>query len=216
MPVHEWSRVDANLFHHFHQCWTIAICDALNAGGLPNGYSAMVEQNAAKLLPDHLHLRANRIAIRHRLRKVVCIFEAVSPGNKASHAALRAFVDKTREFLEAGVNILVVDLFPPSSRDPGGIHEAIWDVPEAEEPFELPPDQPLTLAAYVAGDIRVGRSIQAFVESVGVGQELADMPAFLDADHYAPVPLERTYQVAWSNCPADMRYLVEHWKLPDE
>lgn len=32
MPVHDWARVDAKVFHHFHQRWTIATCDALNAG----------------------------------------------------------------------------------------------------------------------------------------------------------------------------------------
>jgi hypothetical protein len=36
------------------------------------------------------------------------------------------------------VNLLIVDLFPPTSRDPQGIHGAIWDE-LAGEPFELPP-----------------------------------------------------------------------------
>lgn len=252
MPIHDWTRVDANVFHHFHQRWTIAICDELNSGLLPTGYSALVEQHAAGLVPDVLalqrrrngspsdlsgsalsvaapktrftfqtkrdllHLRANRIAIRHRLGEVVCILEVVSPGNKASRAALRSFVAKSCEFLEAGVNLLIVDLFPPSARDPGGIHKAIWDVLEAEEPFELSADQPLTLAAYVAGDISVGRVIRSYVETVGVDNALPDMPAYLDADHHTPVPLERTYQAAWSTCPADMRHLVEHGALPGE
>src|SRR5437016_11755968 len=56
MPVHDWSRVDANVFHHFHQRWTIAICDTLNAGLLPPGYSALVEQHAGGLVPDVLAL----------------------------------------------------------------------------------------------------------------------------------------------------------------
>jgi hypothetical protein len=54
MPVHNWSRVDANLFHHFHQGWTMAICNALNAGRLPKGFSALVEQRAGGLIPDVL------------------------------------------------------------------------------------------------------------------------------------------------------------------
>lgn len=28
MPIHDWNRVDANLFHHFHQAWTMTICNA--------------------------------------------------------------------------------------------------------------------------------------------------------------------------------------------
>ena len=32
MPIHDWSKGPAGLFHHFHQRWAISICDALNAG----------------------------------------------------------------------------------------------------------------------------------------------------------------------------------------
>src|SRR5581483_11126176 len=56
MPVHDWSRVDAILLNPFHQRWTVAICDALNAGLLPSGYSALVEQHAGGLVPDVLAL----------------------------------------------------------------------------------------------------------------------------------------------------------------
>src|SRR5271167_1676095 len=56
MPMHDWQRVPATIYHHFHQRWTIAICDALNAGLLPPGYSALVEQHAGGLIPDVLAL----------------------------------------------------------------------------------------------------------------------------------------------------------------
>ncbi len=218
MPVHDWARVDANLFHDFHQRWTIAIRNALNGGLLPKGYSALVEQHAGGLVPDviapkTLHsiqaqaessaARANRIAIRHPLGHVVCVIEIVSPGNKGSRSALRSFVEKTIEFLRGGVHVLVVDLFPPSVRDPQGIHKAIWDEIE-DRPFELSPDKPLTLAAYVAGV-----PVTAYVEPVGVGDVLPDMPAYLDPDSYVMVPLEATYQATWSSCPEDMREAVE-------
>src|SRR4051812_28741402 len=52
MPVHDWSRADANTFRHFHQVWTVGICSTLNAGLLPPGYSALVEQHAEGLVPD--------------------------------------------------------------------------------------------------------------------------------------------------------------------
>jgi len=38
MPIHDWSPVDAGIFHHFHQAWTIEIRNALNAGLLPHGF----------------------------------------------------------------------------------------------------------------------------------------------------------------------------------
>jgi hypothetical protein len=27
MPIHDWTRVSAGIFHHFHQDWTIEIRD---------------------------------------------------------------------------------------------------------------------------------------------------------------------------------------------
>jgi hypothetical protein len=118
---------------------------------------------------------------------VICVIEIVSPGNKGSRAALRSFVEKAADLLQHGVHLLVVDLFPPSVRDPQGIHKAIWDEIE-DQPFELPPDKPLTLAAYVADAPK-----RAYVEPVGVGDALPDMPAYLDPDSYVPAPLEVTY-----------------------
>jgi Protein of unknown function (DUF4058) len=251
MPVHDWYRVDANVFHHFHQRWTISICDTLNAGLLPPGYSALVEQHTGGLVPDVLGLerrsrgrqpakplggvltatppktslvrqakavlaaRANRIVIRHRLGEVVCMLEIVSPGNKSGRAVFRAFVDKTIEFLRQGIHVVVIDLLPPTPRDPHGMHKAIWDEIE-EEPFELPPDKPLSLAAYVAGDMLTGIETTAYVELIGVGDILPDMPAYLDRSGYVPVPLEATYQAAWATCPADLRELVETGKLSGE
>ncbi len=238
MPIHDWSRVDANLFHDFHQTWTIAIRNALNGGLLPRGYSALVEQHTGGLVPDVLALqrrarpaetmggavvtttppktrhvlraqqeiaaaRGNRVTIRHPLGRVVCVIEIVSPGNKSSRAALRSFVDKAVDFLRQGIHLLIIDLFPPSVRDPQGIHKAIWDEIE-EQPFELPPDKPLTLASYVAGVPKT-----AYVETVGVGDVLPDMAAYLDPDSWVPVPLESTYQATWTSCPEDMRAAVD-------
>src|SRR5262245_5434208 len=56
MPIHDWTRVTAGVFHHFHQRWIGAISDALNAGRLPVGYYALAEQVAGNLGPDVLAL----------------------------------------------------------------------------------------------------------------------------------------------------------------
>lgn len=242
MAIHDWTRVEAGIFHDFHQAWTIAIRNALNGGLLPKGYSALADQRSAGLIPDVITVqrrspdsrpsertggavitatrpktrfvrtaevaevyaaRANRIAIHHPLGQVISMIEIVSPGNKASHAALRAFVDKTTELLDRGVHVLVVDLFPPSKRDPQGIHKAIWDEIR-EEPFELPPDKTLTAAAYVADLPKV-----AYVEPFAVGDPLPDMPVYLNPESYVLMPLDSTYQSTWLTCPEDMREMVE-------
>jgi hypothetical protein len=56
MPIHDWTRVDAGLFHDFHQSWTVALRDALNLGGLPPDYFALVEQRIGGPIPDVLTL----------------------------------------------------------------------------------------------------------------------------------------------------------------
>jgi len=57
MPVHDWTRVDAGLFHDFHQGWAVTLCNALNGGGLPPEYFALVEQRIRGPIPDVLTLK---------------------------------------------------------------------------------------------------------------------------------------------------------------
>src|SRR3954462_11855285 len=52
MPIHDWTRVDAGLFHPFHQDWTIELCRSLNAGRLPPGYVALTDQQTGGPIPD--------------------------------------------------------------------------------------------------------------------------------------------------------------------
>ena len=38
MPVHDWTSVDAGIFHAFHQEWIIGLTHALNQGILPRNW----------------------------------------------------------------------------------------------------------------------------------------------------------------------------------
>jgi len=60
MPVHDWTKVDAGIFHAFHHRWISAISDALNQGILPPDYYALPEQHAAGFGPDVLTLHGSR------------------------------------------------------------------------------------------------------------------------------------------------------------
>ena len=59
MPVHDWTRVSAGTFHHFHTLWIAHLTEALNAGLLPGGYYAMAEQHARMMIADILTLQHN-------------------------------------------------------------------------------------------------------------------------------------------------------------
>jgi hypothetical protein len=240
MPVHDWTRVSAGLFHHFHQRWISALGDRLNTGDLPPGYYALADQVARGPVPDVITLKlrnqptqhpdspggialatvpprtryvlkaetdpylskVSRITIRELEGRLVSVIEIVSPGNKGSQWALQTFVEKAVDFLSQGIHLLVIDLFPPTKRDPQGIHKAIWDKIQ-DQPFELPPDKRLTLASYSAGFEKT-----AYVEPIAVGDVLPDMPLFLEPDRYVPVRLEATYQATWDVCPAPLKEAV--------
>ena len=48
--MHDWTQVEPTIFHHFHQQWSSATV-ALNAGLLPPGLSALIEQHTGDWCP---------------------------------------------------------------------------------------------------------------------------------------------------------------------
>jgi Protein of unknown function (DUF4058) len=60
MPVHDWTRVEAGIFHDFHNAWITEIRNALNGGLLPPDYYALAEQHAGRTVNDVLTLHASR------------------------------------------------------------------------------------------------------------------------------------------------------------
>lgn len=55
--IHDWTRVDAGIFHHFHLEWIGELSRVLNNGLLPPDHYALAEQLAGMLEPDVLTLR---------------------------------------------------------------------------------------------------------------------------------------------------------------
>jgi hypothetical protein len=251
MPMHDWTRVSAGVFHAFHNTWIGDLQKALNDHRLPPDYYALGEQQAGDIGPDVLTLHSERepseddelsrrnddanggmvavteapprvsitqdaedpafylarqrhVVIRHASGdRVVAIIEIVSPANKHTLRALDDFVDKVVATLEDGVHVLIIDPLPPTSRDPDGIHGAVWERLMAGS-YQTPEERPLTLASYAAR-----RTITAYVEPICVGSPLIDMPLFLRPEHYIPVPLEMTYTSAWSGVPERWRRVIE-------
>ena len=92
---------------------------------------------------------------------------------------------------------------PPTTRDPQGIHGAIWEEISGQE-YTGPSDQPLTLAAYESG-----LTVRAYVEPVAVGSVLTEMPLFLEPGAHVLVPLESTYGRAFAAMPRRWRVVLE-------
>jgi hypothetical protein len=208
--------------------WIAEIRLALNTGLLPSDYYAEAEPIpemtepeppsvaiAVACCPPRVRLtieaeteayvlKRRILVIRHASGdRIVALLELVSPGNKSARHAVRSFVEKAVEALYRGYHLLIVDLFPPGPRDLNGIHPLIWgEISDA--PFAVPPDEPLTLAAYSAGPIK-----RAYVEPTAVGRPLLEMPLFLEPELYVNVPLEPTYQRAYRGVPRRWRTVLE-------
>ena len=236
MPMHDWTKVEAGIFHAFHHRWISALSDALNDGKLPADYYALPEQDVTGFGPDLLtrqgpvaeqrpsagggvatatllrsrprarftaetdaefyRRKKSRIVVRHvNGDRIVAMLEIVSPGNKSTGRAFRAFVDKACELLEHRIHLLIVDPFPPGPRDPNGVHAAIWGQVQ-DDSFHLPADQPLTAVAY-----ECDLTTRAYIETMAVGQTLPDMPMFLEPNGWIMVPLEATYATAFAVLP---------------
>lgn len=257
MPMHDWTRVPAGIFHAFHNTWIGDLQKALNAGLLPRDYYALGEQQSGDIGPDiitlhahnreaydqpapyhessvsegakhggavaladhppnvsvvqaadediHFYLARQRtIVIRHVSGdRVVALLEIVSPANKRSAPRLDDFVDKVIAALRDGIHVTIIDPLPPGRFDPDGLHGEIWRRLMAGD-FRSLPDKPLTLVSYA-----VRATVTAFVEPLSVGAKLIDMPLFLMPEIYVPVPLEATYNQAWSGVPQRWREVVE-------
>lgn len=245
MPVHDWTRVEAGIYHDLHVAWLPEIRKALNRV-LPEGYYALAEQHAGNNIADVLTLhesapatepaapapdtggtvvaeapprvrwkasltgtavaRRRTLAIRHVSgHRLVAILEIVSPANKDRVDHIEDFAAKVVSALDAGVHVLIVDLFPPGPRDPGGLHGVIHQrMEQSDDRYDLPSDEPLTLASYVAGP-----RIDVYLEHVRVGGALPEMPLFIRPDRYINVPLESTYTSAYEGMPAFWKGVLE-------
>ena len=240
MPVHDWTRVDAGVFHDFHNVWIGLLRNALNDGTLPARCYARSEQHAGKYVADVIALhktaapasspripgglavaeappkvrrklslspaaRALRktLAARHASdHRLVAVIEIVSRANKDRQEHVNDLLDKIEDLLAHGVHVLLIDLFPPGSQDPQGLHAALWDR-LGDTPEPPPADEPLTFASYVADT-----PVQAYLEQLAVGREMPDMPLFLAPEAYVNVPLQTTYAASWRGTPEVWREVI--------
>jgi hypothetical protein len=116
-------------------------------------------------------------------------------------------VDKMVELFCEGINLLVVDPFPPGPRDPNGIHALIWEQ-ITDEPFRLSAERPLTIASYQATPTKT-----AWIELISVGSMLPTMPLFLKGAYYVNVPLEFSYQETWNAMPIEVKRMIDRSSL---
>src|SRR5262245_12321561 len=128
MPVHDWTRVDAGIFHDFHLAWTVELQRLLNTQWEEADFYALVELLPGMMTRDPfsgdppatreeraVYARKQRtITIRHSsTHRVIALIEILSPGNKSSQHAIHALLTKARSALTQRIHLLLIDLHPP-------------------------------------------------------------------------------------------------------
>ncbi|MFO0891460.1 MAG: DUF4058 family protein [Isosphaeraceae bacterium] len=238
MPIHDWTRVPAGIYHDFHQGWTIEIRNRLNSGVLPEGYFAMADQRVVGPEPDIIALRlrgpepTGGLMVAEtppRLRQAVqAPSEAALYARKANRIAIRK---------KLGQVIAMIEIVSPGNKDSrsaiasfvdkavefvrNGIHFLVIDPfpPGHRDPsgiaqaiWDCLADEPLEPLR--AGESRViaafdaGDPLTAYVDAIAVGEPLPEAPLFLAPGWYVNVPLEQTYLASWEVTPKPIRDLV--------
>lgn len=214
LPADYYTMTESHAGDSIADVLTLQIADTEDAGdvsegpGHPGATAIAVARPKVRLLEtaeEEAYLaKQRRVVVRHSSDdRIVALIEIVSPGNKARQPAFDLFVRKAVRALKDGWHLLIIDLLPPSPRDPDGIHGAIW--PEAGGAnYHTPEGEPLTLAAYEASFPK-----HAYVEPTAVGRTLPEMPVFLAPGWYVNLPLEPTYMAAWQGVPRRWRAVLE-------
>jgi Protein of unknown function (DUF4058) len=157
---------------------------------------------AAKQLtasPSRRSTVAVRVVGTHRL---VALVEIASASNKDRAESVTAYVNKAKSALEHRVNVVHLDLLPPTKFTPAGLGGAIWSALEGDD-YPFSPDRPLAADSFQSGDV-----IELYANPMAVGGELPDLPLFLGEERYIELPLASTYLTAFQSIASSDRALL--------
>ena len=204
MPLHDWTRVTELCFLDQHLSWTVALCQALNSGLLPEGYFALIQPDAVPVkrrVPP-----ARRIEIQHvEGRPLIAVVEVVAPAYKADAATVEVFVKKTVATLRRGVHVTVVDVVPDPVELPGGFLAAITArLKRAVTRHTVSGNE--SHAALIAG---TGAVCSAHSRPYEVGAAMPSLPLYLTTTQCVTLPLEGAYLCAWVSFPKFLRERLE-------
>ena len=139
MIVHDWTTVDAGIFHDFHCGWTIHLKEILNRDHLPPGYYAMAEQHAGAMIADilTLHKPDPPASIEEGDRAGVAVAEAPPRVRRRLVASPEATYRNTRRSLAirhvSGHRLVaLVEIVSPGNKDrPKSVEDFVGKVYKA-------------------------------------------------------------------------------------
>lgn len=126
MPIHDWKRVTAGIFHALHGAWITHLQEALNAGLLPEGFYAMSEQHGGQIVAAVLTFNLNdaapgvapAVGVLTRAAAPPCVgWKAMSSPEKAARA-----LRKTLAIRHASNHrmVAIIEILSPANKDRAG------------------------------------------------------------------------------------------------
>jgi hypothetical protein len=239
MAVHDWTRVDAGIFHDFHQAWNAELRGVLNGGLLPRDFYALIEQHAGRHIPDLLTLHvghpsapvpapAGRVAVAEARPKVKRRLTAPT-GPQRRTVAIR--------HISGHRLVALIEIVSPANKDRAesvrtfadkaveaielGVHVLMVDMfpPSRYDPkgkhsaiwahFD---DKPYDLPPgqpFTVASYLAVWPPEAWLEHLAVGETLPDMSLILTPDVCVNLPLGATYEAAYRTAPAFWREVLE-------
>lgn len=244
MPVHDWTRVPAGIFHDFHTRWCSAITETLNEGVLPRGYYALTEQSVPVMRPDVIALRATA---KTDSPSQTAVMEPPRTKLSLTVEPLAAYRQARRTIAIRHVSghqiVALIEIASPANKDrlssveqfvekvrqavTAGVHVLLVDLlpPSKFDPHglhgtfweEFGPESVKQLLDHplCLSSYEAVQPPQAFLEPLSVGVVLPDMPLFYDDGLYVQVPLEKTYDQAWRGVPEFWKDVIEGRRSAD-
>jgi hypothetical protein len=237
MPMHDWTRVGAWLYHDFHTLWLTAIRRTLNDGRMPQGFYALAEQTTRTMGPDVIALeRREPKATRAPATDGTAVAVALRASAKPQTPAFRPKRVAIRHVTGDRV-VAIIELVSPGNKDSrhavrqfarkvvravhAGVHVLFVDPfpPRAADPQGMhnvvwpllngDPHQFPAETPLVAAGYEAVQPPNCYVTPFAVGRPLPDMPVFLEPDFLVTLPLEATYSAAFADVLPMHRELLE-------
>jgi hypothetical protein len=238
MPIHDWTRVSAGIFHDFHVAWIVSIQKILNTEILPPTHYAQIEQTHGSFDTEYFEPGPDLILEPGDLS----FTESQPPITRyTTTAEFDPYLLKRRTVVirhSSGDRIIaLIEIVSPGNKAARhalrsfvekavealyhGYHLLIVDL------FPPGPRDPQGIHGAIWSEFSdaqfelprgepltlaaysAGPIKNAYIEPAAVGREMIDMPLFLEPETYVNVPLEATYQAAYRGVPQRWKRVLE-------
>lgn len=237
MPLHDWTLVDAGIFHSFHHSWIEEIHRAV-LKRLPADYYCLAERQAAGFGPDVLTLKsadaeeAPEGGTATRTRPRTSMFQET-----AAEFYLRKKKAVVIRHVRGDRIVAMIEIVSPGNKNStAGLRAFVRQVRELlqqrvhlliVDPFPLGKRDPQGLHAAILEDLQddplplqpdkpmsvfayeCDETVRTYLEPLALGKAIPDMPVFLYPGMFIEVPLEAAYRSAWDAVPVRWQKVIE-------